>query len=98
MNLNGADVTLGSTAFVTTNQDTNRMTFAVVEGTGIITAFNETKIVPAGEKTGLPLGSGPDGMQVSGPPSEPSPYDISTMHNLPVMLLDRKITVQDPNA
>ena len=98
MNLNGADVTLGSTALVTTNQNTNRMTFAVVEGTGIITAFNETRIVPAGEKTGLPLGSGPNGMQVSGPPSDPSPYDSTTMHNLPVMLLDRKITVQDPNA
>ncbi len=98
MNLNGADVVLGSTALVTTNQDTNRMTFAVVEGTGVITAFNETRIVPAGRKTGLPLGNGENGMQVSGPPSEPSPYDMTTMHNLPINLLDRKITIQDPNG
>src|SRR5690606_28982877 len=78
MNLNGADVTLGSTAFVTTNAETERMTFAVLEGTGIISAFGNTEIVLPGQKTGIPLGEGVDGLLASGPPSEPSAYDPTT--------------------
>ncbi len=95
MKINGADVTLGSTAFVTTNSDTQRMTFAVLEGEGIISAFNTTQTVLPGMKTGIPLG-GPDGLQAAGAPSAPSPYDPTTLVNLPVNLLDRPITVPPP--
>lgn len=96
MNINGADVTLGSTAFVTTNSETQRMTFAVLEGEGIITAFNTTQIVMPGQKTGIQLGGGPDRLQASGPPNEPAPYDPTTLINLPTNLLDRPIVVPPP--
>lgn len=96
MNINGADVTLGSTAFVTTNTQTQRMTFAVLEGQGIVSAFGTTQVVMPGQKTGVQLGGGPDGLQASGPPNEPAPYDATTLVNLPTNLLDRQIVVPLP--
>jgi LysM repeat protein len=96
MNINGADVTLGSTAFVTTNLDTQRMTFAVLEGQGIVSAFGVTQVVVPGMKTGVQLGGGPDGLQASGPPNEPAPYDAASVQFLPVNLLDRQIVVPPP--
>ena len=45
MRINGADVTLGSTAYITANRDTGRMTFAVLEELGVIAADGVTKIV-----------------------------------------------------
>lgn len=96
MNINGADVTLGSTAFVTTNEATQRMTFAVLEGTGVISAFGTTQIVVPGQKTGIQLGGGPDGLQASGPPNEPAPYDPNTMVNIPTTLLERPVVVPPP--
>lgn len=93
MNINGADVTLGSTAYITTNAETQRMTFAVLEGTGVISAFNTVQIVQPGQKTGIPLGAGPDGLQASGPPSVPSAYDFNTIQHAPVNLLERKIII-----
>ena len=47
MNINGADVTLGSTAYVTASLETQRMTFAILEGEGMITAQGVTQIVQA---------------------------------------------------
>ncbi len=93
MNINGADVILGSTAYITTNAETQRMTFAVLEGTGVISAFNTTQIVQPGMKTGIALGAGPDGLQASGPPNEPAPYDFATIQHAPVNLLERKIVI-----
>lgn len=96
MNINGADVTLGSTAFVTTNQETQRMTFAVLEGQGVVSAFGVTQVVVPGMKTGVQLGGGPDGLQASGPPNEPAPYDAASVQFLPINLLDRQIVVPPP--
>lgn len=96
MNINGADVTLGSTAFVTTNLDTQRMTFAVLEGQGVVSAFGVSQVVVPGMKTGVQLGGGPDGLQASGPPNEPAPYDAASVAHLPVNLLDRQIVVPPP--
>jgi LysM repeat protein len=96
MNINGADVSLGSTAFVTTNQDTQRMTFAVLEGTGVVSAFGVSQTVIPGMKTGVQLGGGPDGLQASGPPNEPAPYDANSVAHLPMNLLDRQVEVPPP--
>ncbi len=95
MNINGADVTLGSTAYVTASLETKRMTFAVLEGQGIISANGITQVVNPGMKTGIPLG-GADGLHADGPPSEPSPYDITLIGNSPVKLLDRQIVIPPP--
>ncbi len=94
MIINGADVTLGSTAYVTANPDTERMTFAILEGVGVISADGVTKIIQPGMKTGIPLG-GADGLQVVGPPSDPSPYDSTLIQNVPLDLLDRQVAAPD---
>lgn len=96
MTINGADVVLGSTAFVTTNQETQRMTFAVLEGQGVVSAFGVSEVVIPGMKTGVQLGGGPDGLQASGPPNEPAPYDPNSVAHLPVNLLERQIDVPPP--
>lgn len=96
MTINGADVVLGSTAFVTTNQETQRMTFAVLEGQGVVSAFGVSQVVVPGMKTGVQLGAGADGLQAAGPPNEPAPYDPDSVAHLPVNLLDRKIDVPPP--
>lgn len=93
MNINGTDVTLGSTAYITTNPETQRMTFAVLEGTGVVSAFGETRVVLPGFKTGVQLGGGPDGLQASGPPNEPAPYDFANIQHAPVQLLDRQVPI-----
>jgi hypothetical protein len=93
MNINGADVTLGSTAYVTTNPETQRMTFAVLEGTGVVSAFGVSQVVIPGMKTGVQLGGGPNGLLASGPPNEPAPYDFANIQHAPVQLLDRQIVV-----
>ncbi|MFN8451092.1 MAG: hypothetical protein U0521_21570 [Anaerolineae bacterium] len=95
MNINGADVTLGSTAFVTTNSDTQRMTFAVLEGEGIITAFNTTQIVMPGQRPASSRG-GPDGLRASGPPNEPALTTRRRWLTCQANLLDRPIVVPPP--
>ncbi len=97
MNINGADVTLGSTAYITANPDTERMTFAILEGTGVISADGVTKIIQPGMKTGIPLG-GADGLQAAGPPSDPAPYDNTLIENVPINLLGRQITPPNGNG
>ena len=94
MRINGADVTLGSTAYVTANRDTGRMTFAILEGTGVIWVDGVTKIIQPGMKTGVPLG-GADGLQAVGAPSDPAPYDSTLIQNVPLNLLDRQVTAPD---
>ena len=97
MNINGADVTLGSTAFITTNQETQRMTFAILEGEGVVTAFGVSETVIPGMKTGVQLGGGPNGLQAVGPPNEPAPYDPAIVNaNLPTNLLPNQIVVPPP--
>ncbi|MEP7291532.1 MAG: LysM domain-containing protein [Chloroflexota bacterium] len=96
MNVNGADVTLGSTAFVTTNLDTQRMTFAVLEGQGVVSAFGITQVIVPGMKTGIQLGGGADGLQASGPPNAPAPYEANSVAHLPIQLLDRQIVIPPP--
>ncbi|MEO8396308.1 MAG: LysM domain-containing protein, partial [Chloroflexota bacterium] len=95
MNINGADVTLGSTAYVTASQETKSMTFAILEGQGIIAANGVTQVVNPGMQTGIQLG-GADGLHADGPPSVPSPYDINLIGNSPVKLLDRQIVIPPP--
>ncbi len=94
MNINGADVTLGSTAYLTAQQG-NQMEFSILEGQGVITANNITKVVMPGAKVGIPLG-GTDGLHVAGPPSDPQPFDVNVIKLAPINLLDRKITIPDP--
>jgi hypothetical protein len=94
MTINGADVTLGSTAFVTAVQN-QFMTISIVEGTGIITAFGKTVVVVPGAQVRIPLG-GADGLQVIGPPSDPEPFDFDAINLSPLTLLPDAVIVPQP--
>jgi hypothetical protein len=94
MNLNGADVTLGSTALFVA-EPFGSMKMAVIEGLGVVEAFGETRIVPAGSEIGVRLGGGDDGLEITGPPSGLRPYTID-VDNAPVGMLERLIDVVPP--
>ena len=94
MNINGADVTLGSTAYITAELNKD-MQFAIVEGQGIITANGVTRIVQPGAQVAIPLG-GADGLRANGAPSEPVPFDVAAMNLAPFKLLDRQIVIPPP--
>jgi len=94
MNINGADVTLGSTAYITAELNKG-MEFAIVEGQGIVSANGVTRVVQPGAQVGIPLG-GPDGLQANGAPSEPEPFNVDEINLAPFKLLDRQIVIPPP--
>jgi len=94
MNINGADLTLGSTAYVTAQQNQN-FTFAIVEGMGTITTQGVTRTVPPGAQVQIPLG-GTDGLQSNGAPSDLMPFDLQAIQLAPLKLLERKVTIPPP--
>ncbi len=87
MNLNGADVTLGSTAYVTA-QENRFLTLGIIEGQGTVSAFGTTRIVEPGMQVLVPLGTN-DNLHVIGPPSEPEPYNQRVIDRAPLILLDQ---------
>lgn len=89
MNLNGANVTLGSTALFVA-EPFGSMKMAVIEGLGVVEAMGETRIVPQGAEIGVRLGGGDDGLEISGPPSGLRPYTID-VNNAPINMLEREI-------
>ncbi|MEP7290237.1 MAG: LysM peptidoglycan-binding domain-containing protein [Chloroflexota bacterium] len=94
MNINGADVTLGSTAYITAQQG-SEFTFAVVEGTGVIISDGVERTVLPGAQVRIPLG-GVDGLQADGAPSELEPFDAEAIGLAPFRLLDRRVTIPEP--
>ncbi len=86
--VNGADITLGSTAIFRAQAD-RQMVMSVLEGQGIVTVGNVRQIVNAGQGVTLPLGTpgtgqaaAPDfalGLMVNGPPSPPRPMQTSEL-------------------
>jgi hypothetical protein len=94
LNLNGATLTLGSTLYITAAQN-GVLTIATIEGTGIVSAFDTTRVIQPGAQVRLPLG-GNDGLQVIGPPSEPEPFDTAAIQRAPITLLERPITIPPP--
>jgi len=93
MNINGADVILGSTAFLTSEAN-NRMKLSTLEGLAVVTAFGETRIVPPGGEVGFVLG-GPDGLEVAGPPSALRGFTQEDIPFLPLELLDEPVELPE---
>ncbi len=91
MNLNGADVTLGSTAYVTA-QENRFLTLGIIEGQGKVSAFGTTRVVEPGMQVLIPLGTN-DQLHVVGPPSEPEPYNPRVIERAPLVLLDHSAQV-----
>jgi LysM repeat protein len=96
LNLNGADVTLASTVYVTAPAD-GVMTLATLEGLAIVTAFDVVRVVQPGGQVTLPLGL-EDGLQVIGAASPVTPFDWETIQHAPLELLDDPIDLPEPLA
>ncbi|MBZ0300699.1 MAG: hypothetical protein K8J31_13200, partial [Anaerolineae bacterium] len=94
LNINGADLILGSTLHLTAvaNQE---LIIATIEGEALVSAFGVTRIVPAGAQVRLPLGS-TDGLVVVGPPSEIEPFDLNVIQRAPLELLPDRVLIPAP--
>lgn len=94
LQINGADVTLGSTAFITA-EGNREMVFAILEGSGVIEADGVQQLVVPGAQVRVPLG-GEEGYEAVGAPSDPEPFELDIIQHAPIVLLDRRITLPDP--
>ena len=93
MNINGADITLGSTIYLTSVIN-DKLTIATIEGSAGITAFGNTQTALPGTQIELPLGNSVGaayGLSVIGPPSEPQPFDTTGLSRIPLQLLPRPV-------
>ncbi|MBA3872215.1 MAG: LysM peptidoglycan-binding domain-containing protein [Anaerolineae bacterium] len=96
MSINGASISLGSTAYLTAEEN-SELTVATIEGSAVVSAANITRVVQPGAQVHLPLGGG-DGLQVSGPPSQPEPFDVQAVGQAPLPLLERQVQLPPPIA
>ncbi len=96
MSINGASISLGSTAYLTAEENAE-LTVATIEGSAVVSSANITRVVQPGAQVHLPLGGG-DGLQVSGPPSQPEPFDVQAVGQAPLPLLERQVQLPPPIA
>ncbi|MBA3871862.1 MAG: hypothetical protein H0X30_22165 [Anaerolineae bacterium] len=83
------EIQLGSTAYLQA-QANGSLTIAIIEGSGRVTARGITVVVPAGTQVKIPL----DGnLKAIGQPSKLETYDVPRLRLLPVVLLQRRISV-----
>ncbi len=96
MSINGASISLGSTAYLTAEENAE-LTVATIEGSAVVSSANITRVVQPGAQVHVPLG-GSDGLQVSGPPSQPEPFDVQAVGQAPLPLLERQVQLPPPIA
>ncbi len=94
MNINGADVTLGSTIFVTAEQSAE-LNIATIEGSAVVASGGVTQVIDPGAQVSIPVDAN---LQAAGPPSEPEPFDLSRVQTAPVNVLERPVTIPSPIA
>jgi LysM repeat protein len=94
LKVNGASVTLGSTLYMTAVQN-DSLTIATIEGEGIVESAGITRVVSPGSQVSLPM-TADNGLTVSGPPSEPEPFDVAPIQSAPLTLLERPVQVPPP--
>jgi hypothetical protein len=101
VNVNGVDVTLGSTAYLQASAPDDEaenaeamgmLTVNLLEGGSTITAEGETQTLVGGEKLSVPMTAD---LLPAGPPSEPEPLDMDAFPALPVNLLPDAIVDAD---
>jgi|FLYN01.1.fsa_nt_gi LysM repeat protein/uncharacterized lipoprotein NlpE involved in copper resistance len=86
MNFNGAEISLGSTLYLTAVQN-GEMTIGTIEGSATVTAMGVSRVVPPDRQVRLPLGTD-DGLHVVGPPSEPEPFNLDLVGRALLTLLE----------
>ena len=93
-NINGAEVTLGSTAFFQTRLNDEgkppSLTMSVLEGQGSVTAYGVTQPVFEGSWVRIPID---ENFNVAAAPNLPKPYQFDTFDVLPIGVLDRDFTI-----
>ena len=92
LTVDGADITLGSTAYVQAQPDSD-LVINIIEGQGSVSADGVTVTIPAGSRGRVPLDAN---LQANGPPIGPEPYDLAALAALPVDHLQRKIAIAPP--
>lgn len=92
LNVNGVDISLGSTAYLEA-QPGAAMTLNVVTGRALVTAAGETQAVIAGMYTQVKLDA--DGL-AAGAPSVPQAYPAAVVEHLPTNALALPITIAPP--
>ena len=90
--LNGAQISLGSTVFLTAPQS-NQLAVNTLEGSARVTAGGKTTTSVAGTKLTVPVD---DSFQVAGEPSELEPVDVYEDDFLPVDMLEYEFEYADP--
>jgi hypothetical protein len=89
---NDVDIQLGSTAYLRA-QPSESMSVSVIEGEAEISADGTSVVVPEGAWVEIPM---TDELIAAGPPSDPQPYDDTTLQSLPVEVLPSEITIAPP--
>lgn len=93
MYINSVDVRLGGTAYLDT-LETGYLTITVLDGEADIASGGESRFVPAGARSRIPID--PEFGQVSGEPSLAEPYDLDQLVNLPINNLPARLTIDEP--
>jgi hypothetical protein len=87
--VNGAELALTGTAFLQA-QPGGEMVINVVEGVSRVTVSTLSQVAPAGTRVRLSLDSNG---AASGAPSEPEPYDTTSLYTLPALVIQREIAI-----
>ncbi len=96
MNLNGADVTLGSTVVITATNN-SVLTVKTIEGHAVVTAFGISQTALPGMQVSVPLGTN-DELTVIAPPGPPETFNTASLGTLPLALLPEQVTLPEPEA
>lgn len=86
LTLNGADIILGSTAYITA--EFPEMRVATADGVVVVSAFGFIRVVQPGEQVFLPMNEEGD---VTGGPSEVEPFDCDEISRTPLFLLPEEV-------
>ena len=91
--VNGVSIVLDGTVVIQTEAD--RTLFLVVEGIARLIANGQSVAIIAGQQSTTTYTAG-EFTRPRGAPSDPMPYEIARLNNLPTSLLDRAILIPQP--
>lgn len=92
LSINGADVRLGSTAYIQA-QPSGEMTISMIEGAGLIEVNGEVRALPAGTRVRIPVDAD---LAASGIPGATEPYNVADIRTLPLSVLPLLVEVVPP--
>lgn len=91
--INEVKIRLGSTAFIQSQPDQQKIVVNTLEGEAHVEALGVEQVAVAGTSVTVPLG---ENREPIAPPSAPQAYNLNGVQNLPVQSLERQITIAPP--